>query len=38
MLEVIPGAAMTEVENSGHSVPLDAPKGFLEAARTFLRG
>ena len=38
MLEVIPGSKLTTVENSGHSVPLDAPDGFLAAAREFLRG
>jgi pimeloyl-ACP methyl ester carboxylesterase len=38
MLEVIPHATFAEVANSGHSVPLDAPDGFLAAARTFLKG
>jgi esterase len=38
MLEVIPNARLVEVENSGHSVPLDAPDGFLAAARAFLKG
>jgi pimeloyl-ACP methyl ester carboxylesterase len=34
----IPGAKFAEVKGSGHSIPLDAPDGFLEAARTFLQG
>lgn len=38
MLEVIPDARLTQVENSGHSVPLDAPEAFLAAARVFLKG
>jgi esterase len=38
MLEVIPVARLTHVEDSGHSVALDAPEGFLEAARAFLTG
>jgi esterase len=38
MLEVIPDARLTLVENSGHSVPLDAPEGFQAAARAFLDG
>ena len=38
MLEVIPDARLTLVENSGHSVPLDAPEGFQAAARAFLKG
>ena len=38
MLEVIPGAEFALVEDSGHSVPLDAPDGFLTAARSFLKG
>jgi len=38
MLEVIPGAEFKLVEESGHSVPLDAPDGFLAAARAFLKG
>ena len=38
MLEVIPGARLTQVDNSGHSVPLDAPEGFETAARAFLKG
>ena len=38
MLEVIPDARLTLVENSGHSVPLDAPDGFLAASRAFLKG
>ncbi|MFI4975883.1 MAG: alpha/beta fold hydrolase [Caulobacterales bacterium] len=38
MLETIAGAQFALVENSGHSVPLDAPDGFLAAARGFLEG
>jgi esterase len=38
MIETIPGSVFAEVENSGHSVPLDAPDGFLAAARGFLKG
>lgn len=38
MIEVIPGAQFALVENSGHSVPLDAPDGFLVWARKFLKG
>ena len=38
MLEVIPDVRLTEVANSGHSVPLDAPEGFAAAARAFLKG
>ena len=38
MARTIPGAAFAEVAGAGHSVPLDAPEGFLAAARGFLRG
>ena len=38
MVETIPDAKLVLVENSGHSVPLDAPDGFLAAARPFLNG
>ena len=38
MIEVIPDARFAEVGNSGHAIPLDAPDGFLAAAREFLRG
>src|SRR5665213_4159437 len=38
MVETIPDAKLALVENSGHSVPLDAPDGFLAVARTFLKG
>jgi pimeloyl-ACP methyl ester carboxylesterase len=38
MVETIPDVRLVLVENSGHSVPLDAPDGFLAAARTFLKG
>jgi non-heme chloroperoxidase len=38
MIETIPDARLALVKDSGHSVPLDAPEGFLAAAREFLRG
>jgi esterase len=38
MVAVIPDAQLVTVTNSGHSVPLDAPDGFLAAARGFLAG
>jgi pimeloyl-ACP methyl ester carboxylesterase len=38
MMETIPGAVFALVEDSGHAVPLDAPAGFLAAAREFLNG
>jgi esterase len=38
MLETIPDSKLALIENSGHSVPLDAPDAFLVAAREFLRG
>ena len=38
MIATIPGAQFALVENSGHAVPLDAPEGFLAAARAFLKG
>jgi pimeloyl-ACP methyl ester carboxylesterase len=38
MIETIPGARLAVVENSGHAIPLDAPDGFLAAAREFLKG
>jgi pimeloyl-ACP methyl ester carboxylesterase len=38
MIDTIPDARLSEVKGSGHSVPLDAPEGFLDAARAFLRG
>ncbi len=38
MVRTVAGAKFAEVKGSGHSVPLDAPDGFLEAARTFLEG
>ena len=37
-VKTIPGAKFAEVRGSGHSIPLDAPDGFLEAARAFLEG
>jgi pimeloyl-ACP methyl ester carboxylesterase len=38
MIETIPDARLARVENSGHAIPLDAPDGFLAAAREFLKG
>lgn len=38
MIETIPGARFALVEGSGHAIPLDAPDGFLAAARGFLKG
>ncbi len=38
MLETIPDVRLTTVANSGHSVPLDPPEGFLAAAGAFLKG
>jgi pimeloyl-ACP methyl ester carboxylesterase len=38
MIETIPGARLVTVAGSGHAVPLDAPEGFLAAARGFLDG
>jgi esterase len=38
MIATIPDARLTTVANSGHSVPLDSPDGFLAAARGFLKG
>jgi pimeloyl-ACP methyl ester carboxylesterase len=36
MAREIPTCTLVEVTNSGHSVPLDNPDGFLAAARPFL--
>ena len=36
MLREIPDCKFALVEDSGHSVPLESPKGFLKAVRTFL--
>jgi esterase len=36
MCSLIPDCRMVEVAESGHSVPLDNPAGFLKAVRTFL--
>jgi pimeloyl-ACP methyl ester carboxylesterase len=36
MLASHPDCRFVEVAGSGHSIPLDAPRGFLEAVRTFL--
>jgi pimeloyl-ACP methyl ester carboxylesterase len=38
MMATIPNLRLDEVKESGHSVPLDAPEGFLKAAREFLTG
>jgi esterase len=38
MLEVIKDSRLDLVKDSGHSVPLDAPDGFLAAVRKFLEG
>jgi pimeloyl-ACP methyl ester carboxylesterase len=38
MVQTIPDARLDTVAGSGHSVPLDKPDGFLEAARAFLKG
>src|ERR1700761_8169234 len=38
MLKTIPNCQFAEVKGSGHSVPLDKPDGFLDAARGFLKG
>ncbi len=38
MIETIPDARLAVVADSGHAVPLDAPDGFLAAAREFLKG
>lgn len=38
MMATIPNLRLDEVKESGHSVPLDAPDGFLKAAREFLVG
>jgi pimeloyl-ACP methyl ester carboxylesterase len=35
---MIPDARLDLVKDSGHSVPLDKPDGFLAAARLFLKG
>jgi esterase len=36
MLRTIPNIRMVEVPNAGHSVPLDNPRGFIEAVQSFL--
>jgi pimeloyl-ACP methyl ester carboxylesterase len=36
MVQTIPNCRLVEVQNSGHSVPLDSPAGFLDAVRGFL--
>lgn len=36
MLREIPDCRFAEVKDAGHSIPLEQPRGFLEAVRTFL--
>ena len=36
MVETNANCNLVEVAGSGHSIPLEAPRGFLEAVRTFL--
>ena len=36
MLREIPDCAFAEVKDAGHSVPLENPRGFIEAIRSFL--
>jgi pimeloyl-ACP methyl ester carboxylesterase len=36
MVQVIPNCRLIEVPDSGHSVPLDNPRGFLAAVQPFL--
>jgi pimeloyl-ACP methyl ester carboxylesterase len=36
MVATIPNCRLVEVQESGHSVPLDNPRGFLDAMRTFV--
>lgn len=36
MVEAIPDCRLVEVEDAGHSVPLDNPRGFIAAVRSFL--
>jgi MFS family permease len=36
MVQSIPDCRLVEVADSGHSVPLDNPRGFLQAVRGFL--
>jgi pimeloyl-ACP methyl ester carboxylesterase len=36
VVEAIPNCRLVEVADSGHAVPLDNPRGFLEAVRGFL--
>jgi pimeloyl-ACP methyl ester carboxylesterase len=38
MVKTIPDVRFDIVADSGHSIPLDAPDGFLAAARQFLKG
>jgi pimeloyl-ACP methyl ester carboxylesterase len=38
MLATMPDVRFALVKDSGHSVPLDAPDGFLAASRGFLKG
>ena len=36
MVQSIPNCRLVEVQNSGHSVPLDNPTGFVDAVKAFL--
>ncbi len=36
MVREIPNCRMVTVPNAGHSIPLDNPRGFIEAVQTFL--
>jgi pimeloyl-ACP methyl ester carboxylesterase len=36
MVREIPDCRMVTVQNSGHSIPLDSPRGLIEAVQTFL--
>jgi pimeloyl-ACP methyl ester carboxylesterase len=36
MVREIPDCRMVTVQNSGHSIPLDNPRGLIEAVQTFL--
>ena len=35
-VDSVPNARLVEVADSGHSVPLDNPRGFIESVRDFL--
>jgi pimeloyl-ACP methyl ester carboxylesterase len=36
MLKEIPNCKFALVPGAGHSIPLESPKGFLQAVKTFL--